>query len=93
MLVRNWIAEQVGLGYINFERLSQRLLARAEETGVDVSASEIRVVLEHLIRDGRVETCQFLAEEQRYHPTVYDDSNIYWYWFRLKSDNPYSQPA
>jgi len=84
MLVRDWINERVGLGYVNFERLRHELLKRAQEAGLDISAGKIRVVLEKLIRDGSIETCQFLAEEQRYHPTLYDNSNIYWYWFRLK---------
>ncbi len=83
MLVRDWIIERVGRGYVNFERLSAELLGRAESAGVSVSAQEIRVVLERMIRRGEIESCQFLAEDQRYSPTVYDDSNIWWYWFRL----------
>lgn len=86
MLVRTWITERVGAGYVNFERLSNELLARAENDGLDVTRREIRVILEKLISDGQVETCQFLAEEQRYDPTVYDNSNIYWYWFRMKRE-------
>jgi hypothetical protein len=86
MLVRNWITEHIGSGYINFERLRDELLTRAEDAGLDVSAREIRVVLEKLISNGNIETCQFLAEDQCYRPTVYDDSNIYWYWFRVKAE-------
>lgn len=83
MLVRHWITERIGAGTVNYERLAGALLARAEAAGLDISAQEIRVVLEKLIADGVVEPCQFLAEEQCYRPTVYDNSNIYWYWFRL----------
>lgn len=82
MLVRRWIDEQLEQGVISFERLCAELLKRAARDGLDVTPREIRVVLERLIRDGNVETCQFLAEDQCYRPTVYDDSNIYWYWFR-----------
>lgn len=84
MLVRQWITERIGQGYVNFENLRSELLSRADEAGLDVSASEIRVVVEKLIATGDIETCQFLAEDQCYQPTVYDNSNIYWYWFRMR---------
>ena len=86
MLIKQWITERVKKGYINFERLSQELLNRADSRGIDISQGEIKIVLERMIRDGRVETCQYLAEDQIFSPTVYDNSNIYWYWFRLKAD-------
>ena len=82
MLVRQWINEQLDQGVTSFERLRDELLQRAARDGLDITPREIRVVLERLIRDGNVETCQFLAEDQCYRATVYDDSNIYWYWFR-----------
>jgi len=91
MLVRQWIAERVGRGYVNFERLNDELLARAQSEGLDITSQEIRVVLEKLIRDGAVETCQFLAEDQRYQPTIYDDSNIYWYWFRMRQEETHDE--
>ena len=84
MLVRQWISERVGGGYVNFERLCVDLMQRADSEGIDVTTREIRVILEKLIRDGTVETCQYLAEDQRYQATIYDDSNIYWYWFRMR---------
>lgn len=93
MLVRDWIAERIGAGYVNFEHLSRALAERAEAAGIDVSAAEIRVVLERMIRDGQVETCQFLAEDQRYGRAVYDDSNIWWYWFRLHDGTRARTPA
>ena len=86
MLIKQWITERVKEDYVNFERLSQELLNRAKDIGIDISQGEIKIVLERLIRDGHVETCQYLAEDQIFSPTVYDNSNIYWYWFRLKSD-------
>lgn len=82
MLVGQWILAEVGGEGASFERLCRALLGRAEDAGLDVSVAEIRVVLEKLIADGRVETCQFLAESQAYQATVYDDSNIHFYFFR-----------
>ena len=72
---------------MNFERLSRELLSKAESYGVDISQGEIKIVLERLVRDGHVETCQYLAEDQVFSPTIYDNSNIYWYWFHVKADN------
>lgn len=88
MLVRSWITERVGDGYVNFERLSRALLDRADNAGLNVTTAEIRIVLEKMIADGIIEPCQFLAEEQYYRPTLYDNSNIYWYWFRLAEKAP-----
>ena len=87
MLIKQWITERVKEDYVNFERLSGELLSKAEHHGVDVSKGEIKIVLERLIRDGQVEACQYLAEDQVFSPTIYDNSNIYWYWFHLKTDN------
>ncbi|MCB1747864.1 MAG: hypothetical protein H6977_12375 [Gammaproteobacteria bacterium] len=89
MLVRQWINERLaGGGVVNFERLARDLVARGEDAGLDVGRKEVRVVLERMIRDGQVDTCQFLAEDQVYAPTVYDDRYIHFYWFRLHATAP-----
>ena len=85
MLVGDWILETLGAGYANYEQLCTLVGGRAADQGLAVGNGEIRVLLERMIRDGRVEPCQFLAEEQRYAPTVYDGSHIFWYWFRPRS--------
>jgi hypothetical protein len=84
MLIAAWITERLAEGYTGFEPLSAAIVERAAESGLDTSAREIRVILEKLIRDGTVEPCQYLAEDDCYEPTVYDNSNIYFYAFRLK---------
>lgn len=86
MLARRWIEEHLHEGIDNFARLSRSLVARAEREGVNMSPAEIRVVLDRLISDGRVEPCQWLAEDQRYSPTVYDNKSIHFYWFRMKPE-------
>ena len=60
------------------------IVDRAADRGLTTTASEVRVILEKLIRDGTVESCQYLAEDSCYEPTIYDGSNIYFYAFRLK---------
>jgi hypothetical protein len=89
MLVRQWIREHLAAGTVaNFERLARDLAGRAAEAGVAVSRNEVRVVLERMIKDGQVDPCQFLAEDQVYAPTVYDDRHIHFYWFRLHATAP-----
>ena len=85
MLARRWIEEHLLEGIDNFTRLSRSLVARAEREGLDMTTREIRVVLDRLISDGRVEPCQWLAEDQRYAPTVYDNKSVHFYWFRLNA--------
>jgi uridine phosphorylase len=85
MLIAEWITERLAEGVMGFELLSAAIVARAAERGLETTAREVRVILERLIRDGKVETCQYLAEDDRYEPTVYDKSNIYFYAFRVKS--------
>ncbi|MEE2983531.1 MAG: hypothetical protein VX929_09575 [Pseudomonadota bacterium] len=84
MLIAEWITERLADGIIGFELLSADIVTRAAGTGLETSAREVRVILERMVRDGKVETCQYLAEDDRYEPTVYDKSNIYFYTFRLK---------
>ncbi|MCZ6664237.1 MAG: hypothetical protein O7B81_02920 [Gammaproteobacteria bacterium] len=84
MLIANWITERLNEGIIGFELLSAEIVTRAAGKGLETSAREVRVILERMVRDGKVETCQYLAEDDRYEPTVYDKSNIYFYTFRLK---------
>ena len=84
MLIAEWITERLADGIIGFELLSADIGTRAAGTGLETSAREVRVILERMVRDGKVETCQYLAEDDRYEPTVYDKSNIYFYTFRLK---------
>ncbi len=90
MLVAQWISEALGEGLAGFDRLCALVQERATAAGLATSRHEVRVVLERMIRDGRVEGCQFLAEDWRYEPTVYDGSNIYFYRFRLA---PRPEPA
>ena len=84
MLITDWITERLAEGITGFELLSTYIVTRAAGTGLKTSAREVRVILERMVRDGKVETCQYLAEDDRYEPTVYDKSNIYFYTFRLK---------
>ena len=85
MLIKNWIQEHVSFNYINFEILCRKLLVRARKTNYETSENEIRILLERLISEDKVEAYQFLAEDRRYSPTIYDKRNIYWYWFKSKS--------
>ncbi len=84
MLIAKWITERLADGYAGFEPLSAEIVDRAADSGLLTSAREVRVILEKLIREGTVEPCQYLAEDDCYEPTVYDNSNIYFYAFRLK---------
>lgn len=86
MLVRQWISEIAGEDFVTFESLRHLIDVRAESVGIEVSESEIRVVLEKLIASGEIATCQYLAESQSYGATVYDNSNIYWYFFRAANE-------
>ncbi|MGE0484635.1 MAG: hypothetical protein AB7Q81_10885 [Gammaproteobacteria bacterium] len=89
MLVRQWIRERLAAGTVaNYEQLARDLAARASAAGLEVGRREIRVVLERMVKDGQVDSCQFLAEDQVYAPTVYDDRYIHFYWFRLHATAP-----
>ena len=85
MLIRNWILEEVSGKYVNFEALCRELVSKARKHKYTTSEMEIRILLERLIKDRMVDTCQFLAEERTYSPTIYDERNIYWYWFKSSS--------
>ena len=84
MLIADWITERLAEGYAGFEPLSAEIVDRAAEGGLITSTREVRVILEKLIRDGTVVPCQYLAEDDCYERTIYDNSNIYFYAFRLK---------
>ena len=90
MLIKNWIKEKVSDKYMNFEILCRELLAKAREVSYETSEKVIKVVLERLIEEKQITTYQYLAEDRRYSPTIYDRRNIYWYWFKIKDSSPSS---
>ena len=85
MLVRKWILEQLGTEHVTFEKISSTVLLQAQNHNINISLQEIRTVTEHLIKNGTIDSCQYLAEEKYYAKTIYDKSNIYWYFFKLSS--------
>lgn len=82
MLVAQWIVECLQHRHRNFTMLCSAVNERAKDHPLAPTATEIRVVLARLVRDGSVEACQFLAEDQRFAPTVYSEKSIHFYWFR-----------
>ncbi len=62
--------------------LRAALAERAKDHPLPPTENEIRIVLAKLIRDGRVQACQFLMEDQRFEPAHYSDKSIHFYWFR-----------
>jgi len=92
MLITSWITERLAKGHTAFEPLSADIVTRAADRGLTATSSEVRVILEKLIRDGTVESCQYLAEDSCYEPTIYDGSNIYFYTFRLKGQTQHRTP-
>jgi hypothetical protein len=92
MLITSWITERLAKGHTAFEPLSADIVTRAADRGLTATSSEVRVILEKLIRDGTVESCQYLAEDSCYEPTIYDSSNIYFYTFRLKGQTQHHTP-
>ncbi len=84
MLVKQWIREALQERYITFDHINQYVTKQALAIGMKASMSEIKINLEKLIKENVVETHQYLAEEKYYSKTIYDKTNIYWYFFTLK---------
>tara|TARA_B100001250_G_C19626712_1_gene711858 strand:- start:265 stop:450 length:186 start_codon:yes stop_codon:yes gene_type:complete len=46
--------------------------------------NKMKIVLGRLMEEGLLEACQFLTEDRRYAPTVYNCKSAYWYWFKIR---------
>ena len=84
MLVTLWIKEALQEPYITFDHINTYALRQSIAMGIRTSPTEVKVALDKLIEKNIVETHQYLAEEKYYAETIYDKSNIYWYFFKLK---------
>jgi hypothetical protein len=91
MLVKKWILEHITSEHTTFQKISDAVLLQAKSHDANISLQEIRAVTEHLIKNGTIDSCQYLAEEKHYAKTVYDKSNIYWYFFKLSSNEQFKQ--
>ncbi|MDP6993657.1 MAG: hypothetical protein QGF87_04815 [Woeseiaceae bacterium] len=91
MLVSQWILEYLKDEHRNFAMLRAALAERGKAHPLPPTEKEIRIALARLIRDGRVESCQFLAEDQCFGPAEYSERSIHFYWFRTAASDEKDQ--
>ena len=88
MLVAELISKCVAERYHNFELLVRCVSERAQTLGVSPSRSEIRLVLERMIARQEISAYQYLAEDNRYDPIIYNQQSIHYYWFGPQKRKP-----
>ena len=81
MLAAKLIIECVLDKHHNLELLCRCVRDRAADAGVRLGDSEIKIVLERLIKRRDVGVYQYLAEDDRYATTEYLEQYAYFYWF------------
>ena len=84
MLVTLWIKDALQKPYSTFDHINNYVVQQSIAMGIETSSTEVKAALDKLIEKNIVETHQYLAEEKYYAETIYDKSNIYWYFFKLK---------
>ena len=87
MLVTLWIKDALQKPYSTFDHINNYAAQQSMAMGIETSPAEVKAALDKLIEQNIVETHQYLAEEKYYAETIYDKSNIYWYFFKLKGPN------